>query len=161
MLTAANLNFIAFWRFAPQPQRPTGVMFAIFSIAVAAAEAAVGLALVIAVYRHRRTTHVDQLDAAQRMTPWIVSHLWLFPPLPLAAAGADRRSSRGSRRGPAAGLAIGSDRSSHSFSQWPHFSRRCTRRLGASVHNFTWFTFGEQCAAARAGSSIPSRPRCW
>jgi NADH:ubiquinone oxidoreductase subunit K len=62
MLAAANLNFIAFWRFAPQPQPPTGVMVAIFAIAIAAAEAAVGLALVIAIYRHYRTTNVDQLD---------------------------------------------------------------------------------------------------
>ena len=62
MLAAANLNFIAFWRFAPNPQQPTGVMVAIFSIAIAAAEAAVGLALVIAIYRHFRTTNVDQLN---------------------------------------------------------------------------------------------------
>ena len=62
MLAAANLNFIAFWRFAPQPQPPIGVMVAIFAIAIAAAEAAVGLALVIAVYRHYRTTNVDELD---------------------------------------------------------------------------------------------------
>jgi NADH-quinone oxidoreductase subunit K len=62
MLAAANLNFIAFWRFNPQPQQPTGVMIAIFAIAIAAAEAAVGLALVISVYRHYRTTNVDQLD---------------------------------------------------------------------------------------------------
>jgi NADH-quinone oxidoreductase subunit K len=62
MLAAANLNFIAFWRFGPQTQEPIGVMVAIFSIAIAAAEAAVGLALVIAVYRHYRTTSVDQLN---------------------------------------------------------------------------------------------------
>ncbi|MEP6936498.1 MAG: NADH-quinone oxidoreductase subunit NuoK [Chthoniobacterales bacterium] len=62
MLAAANLNFVAFWRFGPEPQQPTGVMVAIFSIAISAAEAAVGLALVIAVYRHYRTTNVDQLD---------------------------------------------------------------------------------------------------
>src|SRR6202047_3544121 len=62
MLAAANLNFIAFWRFSPQSQQPIGVMIAIFSIAIAAAEAAVGLAMVIAVYRHYRTTNVDQLD---------------------------------------------------------------------------------------------------
>ena len=61
MLAAANMNFVAFWRFAPQPQPPTGVIVALFSIAIAAAEAAVGLALVIAVYRHYRTTNVDQL----------------------------------------------------------------------------------------------------
>jgi len=62
MLAAANLNFVAFWRFAPPPQPPTGVLVAIFAIAIAAAEASVGLALVIAVYRHYRTTDVDQLD---------------------------------------------------------------------------------------------------
>ena len=62
MLAAANLNFVAFWRFNPDPQEITGIIFAIFSIAIAAAEAAVGLALVIAVYRHFRTTNVDRLD---------------------------------------------------------------------------------------------------
>jgi NADH-quinone oxidoreductase subunit K len=62
MLAAANLNFVAFWRFSSEPQQPTGVMVAIFSIAIAAAEAAVGLALVIAVYRQYQTTNVDQLD---------------------------------------------------------------------------------------------------
>ena len=62
MLAAANINFVAFWRFAPQPAQPTGVMIAIFAIAIAAAEAAVGLAMVIAVYRHFRTTNVDQLN---------------------------------------------------------------------------------------------------
>ncbi len=62
MLAAASLNFVAFWRFGPQPQPPTGVMVAIFSIAIAAAEAAVGLALVLAVYRHYRTTTVSKLD---------------------------------------------------------------------------------------------------
>lgn len=60
MLAAANINFIGFWRFNPQPQ-PTGVMVAIFAIGIAAAEAAVGLAIVIAVYRHYRTTNVDEL----------------------------------------------------------------------------------------------------
>jgi NADH:ubiquinone oxidoreductase subunit K len=62
MLAAANINFIAFWRFGPPPTQPIGVMVAIFSIAIAAAEAAVGLAMVIAVYRHFHTTNVDQLD---------------------------------------------------------------------------------------------------
>ena len=63
LLNAANLNFIAFWRFGPNPQALTGVMFVIFSIGVAAAEAAVGLALIIAVYRHYRTTHLDEVDS--------------------------------------------------------------------------------------------------
>jgi NADH:ubiquinone oxidoreductase subunit K len=62
MLAAANINFIAFWRFAPQPAQPIGVMVAIFAIAIAAAEAAVGLAMVIVVYRHFHSTNVDQLD---------------------------------------------------------------------------------------------------
>ncbi len=62
MLAAANLNFVAFWRFSPPTQQPTGVMVAIFAIAIAAAEAAVGLSLVIAVYRHYRTTNVDKLN---------------------------------------------------------------------------------------------------
>ncbi len=62
MLAAANINFIAFWRFVPAPALPTGVMVVIFAIAIAAAEAAVGLAMVIAVYRHFRTTNVDQLN---------------------------------------------------------------------------------------------------
>src|SRR5205814_4550502 len=62
MLAAANLNFIAIWRFSSQPQAPTGVMVAIFSIAIAAAEAAVGLALIIAIYRHYRSTNVDPLN---------------------------------------------------------------------------------------------------
>jgi len=63
MLNAANLNFIAFWRYSANPQQITGLMFVIFSIAVAAAEAAVGLALIIAIYRHYRTSNVDQIDS--------------------------------------------------------------------------------------------------
>jgi len=63
MLNAANLNFIAFWRYGPDPQALTGVMFVLFSIGIAAAEAAVGLALIIAVYRHYRTTNLDRIDS--------------------------------------------------------------------------------------------------
>ncbi len=62
MLNAANLNFIAFWRFSPHPEALTGIIFAIFSIAIAAAEAAVGLAMVIAIYRHRKTANLDELN---------------------------------------------------------------------------------------------------
>jgi NADH-quinone oxidoreductase subunit K len=63
MLNAANLNFIAFWRFGPHAEGMGGLMFAIFSIAVAAGEVAVGLALVIAIYRHRHTAQLDRLDS--------------------------------------------------------------------------------------------------
>ena len=62
MLNAANLNFIAFWRYGPHPEALTGFLFAIFSIAIAAAEAAVGLGLVISVYRHLRTTDLDEIN---------------------------------------------------------------------------------------------------
>ena len=61
MLNAANLNFIAFWRFGSNPEALTGLMFVLFAIAIAAAEAAVGLALIIAIYRHYRTANVDQV----------------------------------------------------------------------------------------------------
>ena len=63
MLNAANLNFIAFWRYNPNPDDLAGIMFVIFSIAVAAAEAAVGLALIIAIYRHYKTTNLDKMDS--------------------------------------------------------------------------------------------------
>jgi NADH:ubiquinone oxidoreductase subunit K len=62
MLNAANLNFIVFWRYRASPDVLAGIMFVLFAIAVAAAEAAVGLALIIAVYRHFRTTHLDRVQ---------------------------------------------------------------------------------------------------
>ena len=62
MLNAANLNFIAFWRFSPTPVASTGVIFVLFSIAVAAAEAAVGLALVIVIYRHQRNIRLQDAN---------------------------------------------------------------------------------------------------
>jgi NADH:ubiquinone oxidoreductase subunit K len=65
MLNAANLNFVAFWRFGPHPEAPadsmTGMIFVLFAIGVAAAEAAVGLALILAVYRHAKTTDLSQM----------------------------------------------------------------------------------------------------
>lgn len=63
MLNAGNLNFIAFWRFHPSADSLQGVLFALFSIGIAAAEAAVGLALIIAIYRHRRSTNLDEIDS--------------------------------------------------------------------------------------------------
>ena len=55
MLAAANLNFIAFWKFDASTDPLTAPLFVLFSIAVAAGEVAVGLALIILIYRHRRT----------------------------------------------------------------------------------------------------------
>jgi NADH-quinone oxidoreductase subunit K len=63
MLNAANLNFIAFWRYGPNPEALTGMMFVVFSIAVAAAEAAVGLALIISLYRHFKTANIDEVNS--------------------------------------------------------------------------------------------------
>lgn len=63
MLNAANINLIAFWRFGVTPaENLDGQIFALFVIAVAAAEVAVGLALIISVYRNRRTVNLDDLD---------------------------------------------------------------------------------------------------
>src|SRR6476620_12394635 len=62
-LNAANLNFIAVWRFSEHPEALTGIMFVIFSIGIAAAEAAVGLALIISIYRHYKTTNLEKLDS--------------------------------------------------------------------------------------------------
>jgi NADH-quinone oxidoreductase subunit K len=62
MLNAVNINLIAFWRYGAAVEALEGQMFAIFVIAVAAAEVAVGLALVISIYRGRRTVNLDELD---------------------------------------------------------------------------------------------------
>lgn len=66
MLNAVNVNFIAFSRFAPWADPGTnplvGQIAAIFVIVVAAAELAVGLALIIAIYRNRRSTSVDDFN---------------------------------------------------------------------------------------------------
>ncbi|MCX6028191.1 MAG: NADH-quinone oxidoreductase subunit NuoK [Chloroflexi bacterium] len=61
MLNAVNINLIAFWRYTAVSQL-TGQLFAIFVITVAAAEAAVGLALFIAIYRQRNTVNVEEND---------------------------------------------------------------------------------------------------
>ena len=62
MLGAANLNFISFWRFSENPSDLVGIMFAIFSIAVAAAEAAVGLAIIILVHRRLKSVEADDAN---------------------------------------------------------------------------------------------------
>lgn len=61
MLNAVNINLVAFWRHTAVDQM-TGQLFAIFVITVAAAEAAVGLALIIAIYRQRSTVNVEEID---------------------------------------------------------------------------------------------------
>lgn len=62
MLNAVNINLVAFWRHGQTPEQLDGLLFALFVIAIAAAEAAVGLALIISVYRSRKTVNLDELD---------------------------------------------------------------------------------------------------
>lgn len=61
MLNAVNVNLAAFWRYL-DPTKMNGQVFAIIVFAVAAAEVAVGLALVISVYRRRNTVAADEID---------------------------------------------------------------------------------------------------
>jgi NADH-quinone oxidoreductase subunit K len=61
ILNAVNINLVAFWRYVA-PTDVSGQIFAIIVITVAAAEAAVGLAIVIAVYRRRGSAIVEDLD---------------------------------------------------------------------------------------------------
>ncbi len=61
MLNAVNINLVAFWRFQT-PTRPVGLAFAVFVLVVAAAEAAVGLALILSIYRQRKHVVVEDMD---------------------------------------------------------------------------------------------------
>lgn len=61
MLNAVNLNLLAFWRYRA-PGAIAGQAFAIIVFAVAAAEVAVGLALVISVYRRRKSVVADEIN---------------------------------------------------------------------------------------------------
>ena len=58
MLNAVNISLVAFSHYM---QDMRGQIFAFFIIAVAAAEAAIGLAIIIAVYRNKETAHVDEM----------------------------------------------------------------------------------------------------
>jgi NADH-quinone oxidoreductase subunit K len=62
MLNGVNVMLVAFAKFIDTPQELAGQFFAIFIMTVAAAEAAVGLAIVISVYRLRHTIQVDEID---------------------------------------------------------------------------------------------------
>ena len=65
ILNAANLNFIAFARYLQDTGNPNalaGQIFTVFIIVVAAAEAAIGLGIVIAMYRNKETILLDQID---------------------------------------------------------------------------------------------------
>ena len=65
ILNAANLNFVAFSRYLQETgsmNALAGQIFAVFVIVVAAAEAAIGLGIVIALYRNKETIWVDEID---------------------------------------------------------------------------------------------------
>jgi NADH-quinone oxidoreductase subunit K len=65
ILNAANLNFIAMSRYLQETgsvNALAGQIFAVFVIVVAAAEAAIGLGIVIALYRNKETIWVDEID---------------------------------------------------------------------------------------------------
>jgi NADH:ubiquinone oxidoreductase subunit K len=59
MLNAVNINFVAFARYDASV---AGMVFALFTIAITVAEIAVGLAIVIAIFRVRKTVDADHLD---------------------------------------------------------------------------------------------------
>ncbi len=61
MLNAVNVNLVAFWRYL-EPGAATGQAFALFVYVVAAAEAAVGLAILIAIWRTQGTIVLDDID---------------------------------------------------------------------------------------------------
>ena len=61
MLNAVNVNLVAFWRYRT-PELITGQVFAIMVFAVAAAEVAVGLALILSIYRQRNTVVAEEID---------------------------------------------------------------------------------------------------
>lgn len=67
MLNAANINLIAFWRYSPSlppGEGPiNGVMLALFVIAIAAAEVAVGIGLILLCYRRWQAADVDRFDS--------------------------------------------------------------------------------------------------
>jgi NADH-quinone oxidoreductase subunit K len=61
MLNAVNINLVAFWRYL-SPEAIAGHVFVIIVFAVAASEAAVGLALIISIYRRKNTVTADDIN---------------------------------------------------------------------------------------------------
>jgi NADH:ubiquinone oxidoreductase subunit K len=61
MLQAVSINFITFAAYL-DPQNATGVIFAIFVIVIAAAEAGLALAIILRLFRNRQTANVDEAD---------------------------------------------------------------------------------------------------
>lgn len=62
MLNAVNLNLVAFSKLGVKPTL-TGQIFSLFNITIAAAEAAVGIAILISLYRNKGTVDVNEMDS--------------------------------------------------------------------------------------------------
>ncbi|TLS35821.1 NADH-quinone oxidoreductase subunit NuoK [Pseudalkalibacillus caeni] len=65
MLNAVNINLVAFAKYGVNANI-TGQIFSLFTITVAAAEAAVGLAILISLYQNRNTVNVDEMDLMKK-----------------------------------------------------------------------------------------------
>lgn len=65
MLNAVNLNLVAFSKLGISPNL-TGQIFSLFNITIAAAEVAVGIAILITLYRIKGTTDVNEIDSLKR-----------------------------------------------------------------------------------------------
>jgi NADH-quinone oxidoreductase subunit K len=65
MLNAVNLNLVAFSKMGVNPSL-TGQIFSLFNIAVAAAEVSIGIAILIALFRNRGTTDVQDMNSMKR-----------------------------------------------------------------------------------------------
>lgn len=65
MLNAVNLNLVAFSKFGVNPSLQ-GQIFSLFNMTVAAAEAAVGVAILIALYRNKGTSDVNEMDLLKK-----------------------------------------------------------------------------------------------
>ena len=61
MLNAVNINLVAFWRYLT-PENISGQIFAAMVFVVAAAEVAVGLALIMSIYRNKKTVVPSEID---------------------------------------------------------------------------------------------------
>ena len=88
MLNAAALNVVVFNRFVA-PGTVDGQIMALFVIAVAAAEAVVGMAIFVALFRHRSTIDVNRMDVHEGVretmkdpTGFALNHAWLIPAMP-------------------------------------------------------------------------------
>jgi NADH-quinone oxidoreductase subunit K len=62
MLNAVNINLVAFSKYGITPSI-TGQVFSLFTITIAAVEAAVGLAILMALYRNQKTVNIDEMDS--------------------------------------------------------------------------------------------------